>query len=219
MLFCPIDTSCELPERQVAQRAFGPMIGLVVLVVVSMGSGPVAKAGSEVRGPKAPPVMVKPTPTPKYQITNRPHLVAVGPMELSVKPVAGPRVRRAPLLPTPTPKPVIEAEIISTPAEPTATPKPAEPSAFSPDAAPTLLPTEKGASTPAPVAEKKDEKRESVLDTIEPREPELRDSVMYFETPVGPRGSRATIPMVVPFTSPPTAPQPESRATYRKEKE
>jgi hypothetical protein len=195
------------------------MIGLVVLVAFSMGRGAVAKAGSEVRGAKAPPVVVKPTPTPKYKITNRPHLVAVGPMELSVKPVAGPRVRRAPLLPTPTPKPVIDTEVMSTPAEPRATPKPVEPSAFSPDAPPTLLPTEKPAATPVATPEKKDEKRESVLEPLEPREPELRDSVIYFETPVGPRGSRATIPMAVPFTSPATAPQPESRATYRKERE
>jgi hypothetical protein len=166
-------------------------------------------------------VAVTPAParTPKPRITTRPYIVSTGPMELDVKPPAGPRVRRPPLLPTPKPvepNPETAPAPVTPPEVPA--PKPPEPSAFSPDAPPTLLPSDKPVpATPEPV--KKDDKKDGVLEPVEHREPELKDAVMYFDTPAGPRGSRVTIPMAVPLTTPPTAPQPESRATYRKEKE
>jgi hypothetical protein len=139
-------------------------------------------------------------------------------MTLDVKPLAGPRVRIPPLLPPPKivePDPM-EEPAAAEPADTTSMPKPAGPSAFSPDAPHTLLPVEKPAPTPAP--EKKVEPKESVLVPADSGEPDLQDAVMYFETPVGPRGSRVTIPMI-PSNPPAAVPQPESRATYRKDKE
>lgn len=214
MLFPLIHRSSVPSGWRVAEIVCRPVLGAAALALLALGSETLVQAG---------PVAMstpKPTPKPKYVLTKRPHLVAVGPMEVNVSPLAGPRVRRPPLLPTPTPKPVLEQLEPVTPEQPVDSQpvKPTEPSAFSPDAPPTLLPTDKPPATPAPTPEAKAGKKESVLEAVDPREPELRDAVMYFDTPVGPHGSRASIPMVVPFTTPPTVPQPESRATYRKEK-
>lgn len=156
-----------------------------------------------------------PTPKPKVMITTHPHLVAVGPMTLDIKPVAGPRHRNPPLLPTPTPKPVIETDPAADSGQPELAPATPPPSAFSPDAPPMLLPPEKPAPTPPP---EKKEPKPSVLSPEEQAEPDLKDAVMYFDTPVGPHGARATIPLVIPNSAAPV-PLPESRATYRKEKD
>lgn len=216
MLFTLVHRSSAPSGWRVVEIACRPLLGLAAFAFFASASVTPVQAGPEAARPSGVPVAAvtpKPTPKPKYKITSRPYIVAVGPQELDVKPLAGPRVRRPPLLPTPTPKPVIEPPVTSEPPTDTAPVKPAEPSAFSPDASPVLLPKDKPAAASAP------EKKESVLETVEHREPELRDAVMYFDTPAGPRGSRASIPMAVPFTTPPTLPQPESRATYRKEKE
>jgi hypothetical protein len=154
----------------------------------------------------------------KWKVIKDPHLVAVGPSKIRVAPVAGPLVRRPPLLPppkvvAPEPKP-IAADL----------PPPAEPSTLSGDANPILLPPVKATadSTQAPV--KPEEPKESVLVPAEREELELKDAVKYFEpphapyAPNSPGGPQILLPAIVPYSSP-AAPQPNSRATYRKEKE
>jgi hypothetical protein len=210
----------SLPNGQVARISRRPLFGLAAVVLLGAGSVVTSEAGSTVIPPRTSKAAPSPTPapTPKYVISSQPHLVAIGPITIDVKPLAGPRVRRPPLLPPPKPiepDPSVDAANAK-PQEPPA-PKPPLPSDFSPDAAPTLLPTDKPLPTPAP--ERKIEPKENALEPVDRGEPDLKDAVMYFETPVGPHGARASIPLAVPYTSPAPAPLPDSRATYRKEKE
>jgi hypothetical protein len=198
-----------------------PFVWLPVCTVVAIGGTAQSVAGPGAPPPRPPASSVTfkkstPAPTPKVKLSKWPHLVAVGPTEVYFKPLAGPRVRRPPLLPTP-PTPTPEPEV-KTPDPSLSTPgKPPEPSALSPDAPPILLPKETTPATPPP--EKSAAPPESALGEASSREPELKDAVMYFETPFGPHGARASIPAIVPLTSPVGAPQPESRAEYRKDKE
>ncbi len=206
-------------SRRVSRILRHPLVWLPVCAILVMGDAPQSEAGPVEQRPQAS-ISAAPAPasTSKVKISKLPHLVAVGPMEVAIKPLAGPRIRRAPALPTPKP---VEPEPAAAPAnsQPQETPPstPPEPSVLSPDAPHTLLPAEKPPITPPVV--KKEEAKESVLVPAGNTEPELKDAVMYFETPVGPHGSRVTIPAIVPLSSPTGAPQPESRAIYRKEKE
>jgi len=188
------------------------------LSILAAGGTLRSEAGPSERPPQPPATTQRPTPTPlpKLRINKRPHLVAIGPMGIDVQPLAGPRVRRPPLLPVPK---VVEAEpeAAKSPSSEPAQPAPAQPSAFSPDAPPVLLPTEKPPVAPAPAP--KVEPTESVLAPAARAEAELRDAIIYFETPAGPAGSQVTIPAAMPLTSPAPAVPPQSRATYRKEKE
>jgi len=154
--------------------------------------------------------------TVSASIRKKAYLVAIGPAGIAVQPLAGPRVRQPPLLPTPKP---VESEpaVAKTLSPEAARPAPAEPSAFSPEAPPVLLPTGKPPVAPAPAP--KVEPTESVLAPAARAEAELKDAIIYFETPVGPVGSQVTIPAAVPLTSPAPAAPAASRATYRKEKE
>jgi hypothetical protein len=91
-----------------------------------------------------------------------------------------------------------------------------EPSALVPEESPLLLPADK-----EPVAGKPMEKAvpsESVLAPLSRGELELKDALIFFETPAGPGGSQVAVPVLVPFSSPPVATQPASRATYREVK-
>jgi hypothetical protein len=211
-----------LPRRRVARllrRPF-PFVGMTAFALLALGSAFRGEAGPLERPVRTSVAAHAPTPspTPRLKIISLPHLLAVGPMDVDIKPLAGPRVRRPPLLPPPKPaEPDPDATSTSPQPQEPVPPPPPEPSAFSPDAPPVLLPSEKPASTPAP--EKRVEPRENVLVPADRGEPDLKDAVMYFDTPVGPRGSRASIPIPMPFGSPAPAPLPESRATYRKEKE
>ncbi len=189
---------------------------LVACALVSAGVGPALQAGQAIR-PLLPPVSgQQKTPTaPKAKIGQPPYLLAIGPTEISVRPVPGPRVRQPPLLPRPAaiePDPDATAKSL----QPGSPARPAEPSAFSPEAPPTLLPDQKSPNVPGPA--KSEGPKESALATEARGEPELRDSVIYFETPAGRNGSSVTVPALVPLKSPMSVPA-ESRATYRKEKE
>lgn len=89
---------------------------------------------------------------------------------------------------------------------------------LSPDSAPVLLPTDK--STPVPDKKPQDaDHKDGLLTPSDRAEQDLRDAVMYFETPVGNNGARVAVPLAVPY-GPPVAPVPvpESRATYTTEK-
>ena len=105
------------------------------------------------------------------------------------------------------------------PASPLETPtaEPREPSDFSPDAPPTLLPKESPIAPPRPA--QNSAPTESVLAPGVRSGTELKDAVIYFETPAGVNGSRIGFPTLVPVTSPPAPPQPPSKATFRQEKE
>ncbi len=197
-----------------------PFVWLPACAVAALGGTIQAVAGPVERPPRPPVSSATYKKTgPAVKISKWPHLVAVGPTEVYIKPLAGPSVRRPPMLPQPPPPPTPEPESEPKPAD-SSQPVPREmpqPSEFSPDAPPVLLPKDTAPVTPAP--EKKTAPEESVLEEASHREPELKDAVIYFDTPIGPHGSRASIPAIVPFASPLGAPQPESRATYRKEKE
>ncbi|MEA3213602.1 MAG: hypothetical protein QOE70_6659 [Chthoniobacter sp.] len=218
MLSCPSIHVHRSPVPSRSDIVRRPFLRLAAFAFLSMGGATLSKAATAERLPLQPFTARQtpaPTPSPKLKISEQPHLVAIGPMGLSIKPLDGPRVRRPPLLPPP---PTVEPGLKSEAAPETAGPRePKEPSAFSPDSPPVLLPKEQAPLVPAPA--KKEEPRESVLVPAVRGEPELKDAIIYFETPVGPNGSRISIPAMIPLTSPAPVAQPESRATYRKEKE
>jgi len=199
-----------------------PWVCLAVALSLSVGIATSSEAGTDYVFAARP----TPSPTPKVahkkkpKITSKPYLVTIGPMDLDIQPVAGPRVRRPPLLPRPaasengtegSPK-------TPTPEEASKQPKPSEPSAFSPDAPPVLLPAEKPPATPAPV-DKIEAPKESVLVPGNHGELDLKDAVIYFETPAGPKGSRIIVPGVIPTNPPTPGTLPESSATYRKDQQ
>ena len=228
MYFCPSNLSLNLLESRFHGLAVLPLPRLLFVFILAMGGAARLEGGGSERsrqpsaGPARPPVAVA-VSVPRYQIADEPYLTTVGPIKTRMSPLAGPRVRRAPLLPVTKlveakPKPgkapgyPVSPEVKSH--------DPSEPSAFSPDAPPILLPAvepeEKSATTP-PV--QKESAKESVLVPAPRKDSELRDAVIYFDVPAVPPGSRVIIPSLVPLNSPSPVPQPESRATYRKEKE
>ncbi len=147
------------------------------------------------------------------QAIREPYLVAIGPMRLRIKPAEG-QLRRPPLLPA-APAPEAKASSKATP-EPAPVPALPQPSEFSPGAPPVLLPAEK--PEPKEEPDKRTEPKENALTPSTGTAPDLRDSVIYFETPVGDRAQRVLTPALVPAVPAPVAPLPESRATYRIEK-
>lgn len=192
-----------------------PPTAWVLVAIAIVTTAALAHAGGE---QAFPPRAILAAPrtalaTPKPVLEKRPYLQVIGPTAVRVLPVAGPRVRRVPLLPKPK-RPEREADPVETPV---ATTSSVAPSALSPDAPTNLLLSPNPGPLPATILQTP-QPPENVLTPATDSGSDLRDAVIYFETPRGPRGSQTTLAVPLPFASPAAAKtQPESRATYRKE--
>lgn len=224
MSFRPFTHFIASSIRLIPELVAAPLSRVGCCVVLTMATAIPLQAGTKDR-PLVSTGRVQPKPTPARSVKPAPanfisktgYLAIIGPAGISTKPVAGPRVRQAPMLPTPK---VVSADSAaaakSSDSQALAQHQPSEPSAFSPDEPPMLLPAEKASQVAK--AEEKIEPKENVLVPASRGEMELKDAVIYFETPVGSHGSQVALPVLVPHSSPAAATQPASRATYHEEK-
>lgn len=192
--------TCALPAFILAANA-----GILVPV----------QAGSEVYPPhETTKTVVKPEHVHRPKVSKLPYLVLVEPEPLKIQRAVNPHFRNPPLLPTPKPAPVVsKAPATPSPDDANAN-KPVDTGVLPSESSPILLPKDKQPAMPAPADHGK---QDPVLTPAPSPEQELKDAVIYFDTPVGPHGTRAIVPVPIPGLTPgATQPVvPDSHTTYR----
>ena len=143
-----------------------------------------------------------------------PYLLVFEPTGVRTRSLQGPRMRRPPLLP-------VHKEATDTAS---ATPAPHQAalpanahiseSVLSSDPLVPPISVAKAPTAPATQEPAAVERVDNAITPAKGQDPELKDAAIYFETPIGARGARVTIP-VPAASSPTTHAQPESSASYQ----